>query len=172
MRHTLFGFYSRLLTEDANKKWAEDLANCRRMSIAAYLDTKSGPVMSLGASGALRKCYDCIDSDLAQGEIPVWRVLHQLPFLSHCVEHSQHLVSICPSCSHAFERGADFRLPSDPCRHCEYVQYPVSTPELCRGQLLLGRLCSRVFSGLVPDLGPSRWADWVNATNAEFGTNG
>ncbi len=172
MRHTLFGFYSRLLTEDANKKWAEDLANCRRMPIAAYLDTKSGPVSSLGASGALRKCYACIDSDLVQGEIPGWRVLHQLPFLSHCVEHSQHLVSLCPSCSHAFERGADFRLPSDPCMHCGYAQCPAKKLELCRGQLHLGRLCSRVFSGLVPDLEPSRWVNWVNATNAEFGNAG
>jgi hypothetical protein len=172
MRHTLFGFYSRLLTQSATKNWAEDLANCRRISMASYLDISTGPLSSLGASGALRKCYACIDSDLAQGEIPGWKLLHQLPFLSHCVDHSQHLVSICPSCSHAFERGADFRLPSDPCMHCGCAQYPARTPELCRGQLLLGRLCSRVFSGLVPDLEPSRWVDWVNATNAEFGNAG
>jgi len=172
MHHTLFGFYSRLLTENANKKWAEDLANCSRVPIFSYFDTTSGPVSSLGASGALRKCYACIDSDLARGEIPGWRVLHQLPFLSHCVEHAQHLVSICPSCSRAFERGADFRLPSDPCMHCGYAEYSVRKPELCRGQLLLGRLCGRVFSGLAADLEPSRWVGWVNATTAEFGNAG
>lgn len=167
-RHTLFGFYSRLLTENTNRKWAEDLANCSRVSISSYFDTRNGPVSSLGAFGALRKCFACIESDLAQGEIPGWRVLHQLPFLSHCVEHAQHLVSVCPSCSRTFERGADFRLPSDPCMHCGYAEYSERKPELCRGQLLLGQLCARVFSGLVPDLEPSRWVDWVKATNAEL----
>lgn len=165
-RHTLFGFYSRLLPQDVKEKWANDLANFRGRSVATYLDLGAGPLTTLGA---LRKCTSCIDTDRQQGEIPGWRVLHQLPLLDHCVEHGEMLSSICAACKRPFERGGEYRLPSDPCVHCGNSELVRGEAERRSGQLILGELCSRIFTGSVPDLEQAHWPAWVAETVERLG---
>lgn len=169
-RHTLFGFYGRLLPSQLVARWKDDLSNYRRTTIAQYLDNKIGPFSTVGAYGLLRRCRACVGSDLENGLVPGWRVLHQLPFLRHCVEHSELLTSHCPNCAEPMERGTTYRLPSDPCRHCGSTEWPRPAVETCQGQLQLGRLCERIFRGMAPELEALQWPRWVRELRQRFGT--
>lgn len=169
-RHTLFGFYSRLLPSESVARWKDDLASYRKTPFARYLDTNIGPISTIGAYGVLRRCQACVDSDFENGLVPGWRVLHQLPFLRHCAEHGELLSSHCPECAQAMERGDTYRLPSDPCRHCGSTQRHRRAVETCQGQVRLGHLCERIFRGLVPELDAMRWTGWIRQWRERFGT--
>ncbi len=161
MRHTLFGFYGRFLPDTTRESWAKDLFDFRGRALASYIDITSGPLSSLGE---LRKCTECISQDHEDGRLAAWRVLHQLPFLNHCAEHSSTLISHCAACKQPYERGSDYRLPSDGCRYCNSVTVQSQKVESRPGALSLGNLCARIFNGFAGHLEPTQWGRCVAAT--------
>jgi len=113
-KNTVFGFYEKGLTATRARSWLQ--------SIAQHA-SRSGPRyrvhgQRIGHLDGLRWCKSCAEMDLADGMLPSWRVVHQLPFVHHCPEHKQALLSHCAKCGAAHDPGCNSRLPADPCRIC------------------------------------------------------
>jgi hypothetical protein len=153
LKHTLYGYHSRSLVEDSAKKLVSDLrnGNCvsSRYHIAAAMD-------SVVHRAPWRQCRAFADEDLKTNGIPCWRVIHQLPFLSHCPVHRRSLISKCSYCSGFFDMGNSFRLPGDPCMHCGTKPSDFVSNNLIPDSFSL--LCLETFSFGVSGLHPMEWA--------------
>lgn len=75
------------------------------------------------ATKALAWCPDCSEQDVAANGWAPWRVVHQVPFVHHCVWHGTPLLSICRRCACALDQGGGWRLPGDACEVCGSAQF-------------------------------------------------
>ena len=163
--HTPFGFYSRVLDERVAARWASKLSGAAGHGVAPFL--KSQGVASPTAMS--RWCPSCAAQDAGSTGLPLWRVVHQLPFLTHCPDHLEPLVSCCATCGIAFDGGGDFRLPTEACRACGGT-----VPLRCGQQLSVGmasftRLCGETFRSAPSELRPRNWALIMRSAASRFG---
>ena len=163
--HTPFGFYSRVLDERVAARWASKLSGAAGRGVAPFL--KSQGVASPTAMS--RWCPSCASGDAESTGLPLWRVVHQLPFMTHCTDHLEPLVGCCATCGIAFDSGGDFRLPTEACRACGGT-----VPLRCDRQLSVGmasftRLCGETFRSAPSELRPRNWALIMRSAASRFG---
>jgi len=159
--HTVFGFYSRVLDETVAARWAAELASGISAQFAKFLDSQGVPL----PRALNRWCPTCAAQDAERVGLGMWRVVHQLPFLSRCVEHGTPLATHCASCSSAFDTGGDYRLPGEPCRVCGSTTpaMPVANrPALTAGEWSFLKLCRETFQYGPTELRPRFWARSVD----------
>jgi hypothetical protein len=159
--HTLHGFYGRALDPSVEEALANTILCSEGVNPQKLFGFRSGPIMR---TEEWCYCPDCVIEDWDQGNVPAWKVLHQLPLLTHCHIHRRQLIGRCNSCKVILERGHDWRLPGEPCRCCGSRQEITHDHQpISQGQASCGALSWRIFRGLVPSFRPKKWAEVVDA---------
>ncbi len=70
-----------------------------------------------GSSMSLRMCPLCVADD-ADSLPPLWRVTHQIPWVTHCWRHATPLVWRCERCGCALAGQQQLQLPGTHCTAC------------------------------------------------------
>jgi DNA-directed RNA polymerase subunit RPC12/RpoP len=113
--HTLFGFLEKIV---GNNAMTEDdqhfLCEGKQGLIAIKRTFRS----LLKLNPYLSWCPICCQEDLASHGFSVWKVMHQFPFVQHCLIHREPLLHKCDDCHRIDNSGRDLRLPPTACRYC------------------------------------------------------
>lgn len=111
-RSTLFGFYGQGLAQPLAHRWAQQLlAHGSTATFRFHRQTSF-------ASSVLKWCRICAANDEAKGWQVAWHTNHQIPYLHHCLEDREPLLSRCGACGMPLDRGWQQRLPGDDCPAC------------------------------------------------------
>jgi hypothetical protein len=104
----------------------------------------------------------CASAETASGRMKAFWVLHQLPFLSHCIAHHCRLVSSCEKCGAPTDKGRRLLLPGAPCWNCGAGStHACIAAALSPGEVSLGALCWEIFSGHISVTEPLEWQVFV-----------
>jgi hypothetical protein len=166
MRHTLFGFYCRGQSSNVQDEFSSYLANGDGASLPKYLNTGGMPFT---AKGSLKYCPDCVAEEWSTFGIAWWKVLHQLPFWTHCDRHEVELVSSCKACGSPYDRGSYFRLPGEVCRVCNAVPSARRVAKVSEGARALIGTSERAFQGDAELLKPVSWRNLIDRVVCYFG---
>ncbi|WP_177213681.1 TniQ family protein [Variovorax sp. YR750] len=165
MNHSAVGFYSRLVPASVEFDWAQRMAGdlMTRRASAAY------PCFLVKLrSPSMKYCPVCANSDMKNTGFPVWRVIHQLPFVEVCSTHRVTLVHSCSHCGESLDQGRNFRLPGQSCCSCGARQaHSVNRQQAMSSLVILSELCEKVFSGSQKYLRPENWLLLVKALRAK-----
>lgn len=116
LKYTLVGYYAR-----ERSTTALDPVTWRALVLdrgaAERLRTYCGDPQ-VAATDGLRWCASCVQHDIDTFGIPMWRFIHQVPYLHHCPMHREPLLRICASCRRPLDKGGGWRLPGDDCPAC------------------------------------------------------
>ena len=158
--NTLFGVYSRGMSQETAKAWKQQLLS----------GNPNGAPRNLGVSRRnwfqfsfhrLRSCSACIEFDFVSQGFPAWRVLHQVGSLDRCPKHGLPLAEEGAPTGGAHRRLWALRLPGEniqPTSLKQHAYIPVSD-----GYARYLNLWLQVFSGEVSSLRPTAWIALVNS---------
>lgn len=92
-RHTLFGIYSRALTQPSADWWAaEIIAGSATRWFRSPISLPSVRTNFRLATDELRSCASCMQRDVEENGFPSWHLIHLIPALHHCPYHGDLLV--------------------------------------------------------------------------------
>lgn len=159
-RHTLFGVYGGTLNEAEEQNWAEELAlgGGAPVSLANHFYLYAGP---LTCWNELRFCPQCVVADISEGRLPEWKLLHQLPFLMCCHLHERVLISRCNGCNEVFDRGADFRVPGQPCRSCGMLPAYAAQKYIPAPEISIGIISNELLISSLEIFRPVNWNNLI-----------
>lgn len=110
MKHTIYPYYSRFLSEDKKKDLL--MAMCDGISRAnpsAFLGQNQSGVVS-----RLYLCPLCANEDISLFGEPYWHRTHQLPGTLVCYKHNVCLLSECTECNEPFVKESNQELNITP----------------------------------------------------------
>ncbi|GEM_PF-3204564 len=152
-RHSLFPYFSSLLTPEATNRWRDALIAGDKGAFHHYLP---GMTRVFGFGYALRQCVSCVEQDREDFGVGHWRVAHQLPSIRFCQLHQLPLQDHCNSCKNLFDARSGTWLPSAPCPVCG-VRAPASRAKshCSAGYQAYASLVTRTLSRSAPELAPN-----------------
>lgn len=165
-RNTVFGFYSRFMSESVADAWAGELINKRGAAthFRRFLTQKDCQFIKKEQW----YCPSCVEEDRKSWGFSTWRHIHQVHGLDLCPEHEVPLVARCGFCATPYDQGTHFRLPGDACRVCgSFTAAEGTTPS--EGMRQLARHCGDVADGRLPWMRPAGWARWIRSFLASVG---
>ena len=136
--HTLFGFLEHIVGNDAMTEDDEHfLCEGERCFIAVKRSFRS----LLKLNSYLSWCPTCCQEDQARYGFAAWKVMHQFPFVQHCLIHQEPLLYKCDDCDRIDNSGRDLRLPQIACRFCGSRSFFRPSSQRCEAYWrLIGRL--------------------------------
>lgn len=173
-KYTLVGYYGRERSATAldARTWRDlVLEPGGPMRLRSYCGNPQ-----VGPANGLRWCNSCCRHDKEEFGLPLWHVIHQVPYLHHCPIHWEPLLVTCETCNSPLDSGNSWRLPGDSCRRCGGSHFRGKVVATSPGYLGLHSLALQMWRGtLVPNLretatsacrllGSSRNADRAIAT--------
>ncbi|MEJ1130739.1 TniQ family protein [Variovorax sp. CCNWLW225] len=157
MNHSVWGFYSRLVPASVEFGWTQRMTGD---SMTGETSVVYPRLVYLGPSRSSRMkyCPMCASLDAKTSGFPIWRVIHQLPFVEVCAAHQVTLVHSCSHCGEVLDRGTHFRLPGQVCRSCGSQQaHHANRHSSASSPAALTKLCEEIFSGSQEYLRPENW---------------
>ncbi|WP_291519756.1 TniQ family protein [Acidovorax sp.] len=165
-RHTIFGFYSRFMSEPVADAWAGELISERGAAarVRRFLTQRDGHFFKQQQW----YCQRCVEEDRTSWGYTTWRYIHQVHGLDLCPDHEFPLVAHCGVCANPYDQGTHFRLPGDACRVCgSFTAEQGATPT--EGMRQLARHCGETADGRLTWMRPERWAQWIRAFLSSLG---
>lgn len=114
---TLFGFYSRTLSPERKRLWHHNQLSGDARFINKFLTGVSGEKFRPMKEN-LHFCEMCRREDEVAYGIAHWRVVHQLPGVTHCSVHFTPLSGPCIKCRLPIASENSWHPPSETCPHC------------------------------------------------------
>lgn len=105
-------------------------------------------------SSELRFCPECARCDRERYGVAHWRVLHQVSFARHCLEHRLPLLSHCSSCGSAIDSRWGPHFAGDPCARCHGTSFVSKAFDEPPAYLPLMLLTQRALHRTAPELRP------------------
>ncbi len=155
-RHTLFGIYSRALSQNAADSWANSLIDGGRRS------NKRPPIRAPIEEGfrsftaELRSCKRCVMMDLDEFGFPSWHLLHVLPPVHHCPYHGDALITEIKG--NIGGNMWQLRLPTG-----VSIEEPRHTfTSASDGYVAYLRLWTELLDGKLPIISAETWANYMS----------
>ncbi len=165
-RHTIFGYFSRLLDERVADAWAVALIDLhgRAGNFRQYLPAQGMRLFK----PEMWFCADCRQNDQRDFGFSTWRYIHQLHGLAWCPTHGRPLLAFCRNCKSHFDPVTSGRLPGEPCRRCGGLD-PVAESSNSVGSSQLATDIASLIDGSLPILRPKNFAVFVRGFVAGVG---
>lgn len=165
IKHSLFGFYRHFLDGHQEQELGARLARGDGNATAEYLPRT---LLTGGFGTALRHCTKCLEDDLQEQGVPVWRCYHQVLFVQRCHLHKCTLISKCRGCGALLQTGLNVSLPGDACFRCGTLTKSRDV-EGSMGQASIAAQSAALCLQPQSRLDPYSWAGVVDLAVSELG---
>lgn len=164
LRHTQVGYLARFSSDRLQQQIVAELLAGKSSIAAEHLQGPKGVRL---VREELHWCRSCAADDLADDGIPDWRVVHQIPIVTHCPWHFERLINRCERCQTPSDNGTRWLLPGDGCKCIgkQKGQRASHADEQSNSDPYRRLLTNvdRVFQGRRPELRPAAWRALVRS---------